>query len=167
MDFSWLPKYGPLLVQGAWVTIKLLVVSAIIGNLLAVLVGFGRISRNWLVAKLALAFTSVIRGTPLLVQIYLIYYGLGSVFAAWDAIRATFLWDYLREGYWYMVVALAISTAGYTGEVVRVALLSVPRGEIEAGRAFGLSGFQVIRRSGCRAPCPPCCRRSRGRRCCC
>lgn len=146
MDFSWLPKYGPLLVQGAWVTIKLLVVSAIIGNLLAVLVGFGRISRNWLVAKLALAFTSVIRGTPLLVQIYLIYYGLGSVFAAWDAIRATFLWDYLREGYWYMVVALAISTAGYTGEVVRVALLSVPRGEIEAGRAFGLSGFQVIRR---------------------
>ncbi len=145
MDFSWLPKYGPLLLEGAWRTVLLVILSGIIGNGLAIIVGFGRISRNFAVAKAALAFTSVIRGTPLLVQIFLMYYGLGSVFGEWDWIRQTFLWDYLREGFWYMVAALAISTAGYTGEVVRVALLSVPRGEIEAGRAFGLSGLQVIR----------------------
>ncbi len=145
MDFSWLQKYGPLLLEGAWRTALLVILAGIIGNILAILVGFGRISRNPLLASATLAFTSVIRGTPLLVQIFLMYYGLGSVFAGWDWIHGTFLWAYLREGFWYMVAALAISTAGYTGEVVRVALLSVPRGEIEAGRAFGLSGFQVIR----------------------
>ena len=145
MDFDWLPKYGPLLLEGLWRTVLLVILSGLIGNTLAVLVGFGRISRNPVIASATLAFTSVIRGTPLLVQIFLMYYGLGSVFAGWDAIHDTFLWAYLREGFWYMVAALAISTAGYTGEVVRVALLSVPRGEIEAGRAFGMSSFKVIR----------------------
>jgi polar amino acid transport system permease protein len=146
VDFSWLPKYAPLLLEGVWRTLLLLVLSGLIGNTLAVLVGFGRISRNWAISTATLGFTSVIRGTPLLVQVFLMYYGLGSVFAGWKAIHETFLWAYLREGFWYMVAALAISTAGYTGEVVRVALLSVPRGEIEAGRAFGLSPFNVIRR---------------------
>lgn len=145
MDFSWLPKYGPLLLEGAWRTVLLVILSGLIGNTLAVLVGFGRISGNWAIAHATLTFTSVIRGTPLLVQIFLMYYGLGSVFAGWDAIHDTFLWAYLREGFWYMVAALAISTAGYTGEVVRVALLSVPRGEIEAARAYGLSRLQVVR----------------------
>lgn len=145
MDFSWLGKYGPLLLEGLWRTILLTVVAGIIGNVLAVLVGFGRISRNWWLSTACLGFTSVIRGTPLLVQIFLLYYGLGSVFAGWRAIHDTFLWTYLREGFWYMVAALAISTAGYTGEVMRAALLSVPRGEIEAGRAYSLSGFRLVR----------------------
>jgi polar amino acid transport system permease protein len=145
MQFWWLPEYGPLLLQGLWCTLELVLLSGIIGNLAAVLVGFGRISRNPLIAWPSLAFTSVIRGTPLLVQIFLIYYGLGSVFAGWPAIRHSFVWGVLREGFWYMVAALSISTAGYTGEVMRAALLAVPRGEIEAARAFGLSGLKLVR----------------------
>lgn len=145
MQFFWLPQYGPLLLEGLWRTIELMVISGIIGNLLAVLVGFGRISSNLLLRTGCLAFTSIIRGTPLLVQIFLLYYGLGSVFAGWRWIHGTFAWAFLREGFWYMVAALAISTAGYTGEVMRAALLSVPRGEIEAARAFGLSGWKLVR----------------------
>jgi polar amino acid transport system permease protein len=145
MQFWWLPEYGPLLVHGVWVTIQLLVYSAILGNLGAILIGFGRISRNFFVSTACLAFTSAIRGTPLLVQIFLLYYGLGSIFASWRWVHETWAWTVLSDGFWYMVVALSISTAGYTGEVVRTALLAVPRGEIEAARAFGLSRFRVIR----------------------
>jgi polar amino acid transport system permease protein len=145
MQFWWLQKFGPLLLQGLGTTVALLVLSLIIGNIGAVLIGFGRISRNRFISTACLGFTSVIRGTPLLVQIFLLYYGLGSIFAGWRAIHETFLWSILREGFWYMVAALAISTAGYTGEVMRAALLAVPRGEIEAARAFGLSGWQLVR----------------------
>jgi polar amino acid transport system permease protein len=145
MQFWWLPEYGDLLLQGLRTTILLLVLAGIIGNILAVLVGFGRISRNLFISTACLGFTSVIRGTPLLVQIFLLYYGLGSVFASWSWVHDTWAWTILREGFWYMVAALAISTAGYSGEVMRAALLAVPRGEIEAARAFGLSRFQLIR----------------------
>jgi polar amino acid transport system permease protein len=92
-----------------------------------------------------LAFTSVIRGTPLLVQIFILYFGLGSVFASMPSIRHIWLWPYLREGLFYVILILALSEAGYVGEVVRAALLSVPRGELEAGRAYGLSGYKLLR----------------------
>ncbi len=145
MDFSWLAQYGPLLLEGLWRTILLLVLSGSIGFVLAVLVGLGRVSRNPFINAPCFAFTSVIRGTPLLVQIFILYFGLGSVFAGTPAIRQTWLWPYLREGFFYVVVALALSEAGYVGEVVRSALLSVPRGELEAGRAYGLSGYKLLR----------------------
>jgi polar amino acid transport system permease protein len=145
VQFWWLPEYAPLLLHGVWTTILLLAFSFVIGNVAAVLVGFGRIARNPLIAGPALGFTSIIRGTPLLVQIFLLYYGLGSIFAGWRWIHGTWAWTVLSDGFWYMVAALSISTAGYTGEVMRAALLAVSRGEIEAARAFGLSGGQVIR----------------------
>jgi len=145
MQFWWLSEYGGLLLHGLWITVLLLVYSFILGNIGAVLVGFGRISRNLLISGSCLGFTSIIRGTPLLVQIFLLYYGLGSVFASWRWIHTTWAWSVLSDGFWYMVAALSISTAGYSGEVVRAALLAVPRGEIEAARAFGLAPFQVIR----------------------
>ena len=146
MSFDWLPHYAPLLLQGLICTVKLLLFAGVLGFAAAVLVGLGRVSRRRWLSQACLAFTSVIRGTPLLVQIFLIYYGLGSVFAGWPAIRHGFLWPYLREGFWYMVIALSISTAGYEGEVIRAALLSVPRGELEAGQAFGLHGWSLLRR---------------------
>ena len=146
MSFEWLPHYAPLLLQGLICTIELLLFSGILGFAAAVAVGFGRISHNRLLSQGCLAFTSIVRGTPLLVQIFLIYYGLGSVFAGWPAIRHGILWPYLREGFWYMVIALTISTAGYEGEVIRAALLSVPHGEIEAAQAFGLRRWSLLRR---------------------
>lgn len=146
MEFFWLPKYGPLLLEGLWRTILLVVISGSFGFVFAVLVGLGRASRNTLLSRSLLGFTSVIRGTPLLVQIFLLYYGLGSVFAGTPAIRHSFLWPFLREGFWYVVAALIISNAAYIGEVVRAALASVPRGEIEAARAYGMSPLQVALR---------------------
>jgi polar amino acid transport system permease protein len=145
-QFFWLVRYWPLLVEGLWRTVTLVVLSGLIGFVGAVLVGLGRVSRNPLVNAPCLAFTSVIRGTPLLVQIYLLYYGLGSVFAGMPALRQSFVWPVLREGYWYVVAALAISVAAYSGEVMRAALLAVPRGELEAARAFGMSPGLIRRR---------------------
>jgi ABC-type arginine/histidine transport system permease subunit len=79
------------------------------------------------------------RGTPLLAQLYLIYYGLGSLFPGIPEIRNSFLWPYLREGFFYATLALILNVAGYSGEILRGAIQAVPRGEIEAGRAFGMS----------------------------
>ncbi len=146
MTFFWLPKYYPLLIEGLVTTLWLVLFSGILGFALAVAVGLGRISPNRFIASLSLGFTSVIRGTPLLIQIFILYYGLGSFFAATPGIRQTFLWPYLREGFWYVVLALTLSVGGYVGEIIRGALLSVPRGEIEAARAYGFSGFKLLRR---------------------
>lgn len=146
MEFSWLPEYSGLLLDGLATTIAILVLSGTIGFAIALLVGFGRVSQSPTIALPCLAFTSVIRGTPLLVQLFLLYYGLGSVFATIPAIRDTWAWVILRNGFWYVVAALAISTGGYGAEVVRAALRAVPRGELEAGRVFGMSGFLLLRR---------------------
>jgi polar amino acid transport system permease protein len=85
------------------------------------------------------------RGTPLLIQLYLFYYGLGSVFAAYPELRQGWYWFILKEGYYYAIVAFALNEAGYAGEIMRGAFLSVPRGELEAARACGMSPFQVLR----------------------
>ena len=136
----------PQLLRGTWVTLQILFLSGVIGNLLAIGVALGRVSRNPFVNTTSYFYTLLMRGTPLLVQIYLLYYGLGSIFAHMPAIHHSFLWPYLREGFWYGVVALSLNTAGYTGEILRGAILAVPHGEIEAARAFGMSKWLVLLR---------------------
>jgi polar amino acid transport system permease protein len=95
---------------------------------------------------IARGFCTVIRGTPLLLQIWLIYYGLGSLFPQFPWIRESELWPYLRQGWPYAVLALTLSYAGYEGEVMRGAFASVPRGQIEAAQAFGMPRFTMFRR---------------------
>jgi polar amino acid transport system permease protein len=144
--FGWLEQYGRLFVDGAIITACLVLMSGILGFALAVAVGIARVSTNWFVNAPCALFTSVIRGTPLLVQIYLLYFGVGSLFAQIPVIRHTFLWPYLREGFWYVVLALTLSVGAYVGEIMRGALLAVPRGEMEAARAFGFRGLLLLRR---------------------
>lgn len=91
-------------------------------------------------------YISVFRGTPLLVQIYILYYGVGSLFAAYPPIRGSFLWPYLREGFWYVALALTLSVGAYVGEVLRGGLRAVPRGELEAARAYGMGYWLTLRR---------------------
>jgi polar amino acid transport system permease protein len=146
MDLSVLSSYASLLLLGVVTTLKLLVISGVFGFLLAVAVAFARISHNVLIARLSKGFTEVIRGTPLLVQIYVIYYGLGSLFAGWPSLRESFLWPFLRDGFWYVALALVISVGAYVGEVIRAGLRGVPKGEIEAARAMGMRPRLVIRR---------------------
>ena len=136
----------PQLLHGTWITLLILFLSGAIGNLLAIGVALARVSRNPFVNTTSYFYTLLMRGTPLLVQIYLLYYGMGSIFAHTPAIRHSFLWPYLRDGFWYGVVALSLNTAGYTGEILRGAILAVPHGEIEAARAFGMSKWLVLRR---------------------
>jgi len=85
-----------------------------------------------------------LRGTPLLIQIYIFYYGLGSLFAQFPVIRGSVLWPFLRDGYWYIVFALVLSVGAYVGEVIRGGLLAVPKGEMEAASAFGMTPRQAL-----------------------
>ncbi len=84
----------------------------------------------------------MLRGTPLLVQLYIIYYGLSQ----FPELRRSFLWPFLRDPYWCAVLALALNTAAYSAEIIRGGVLSVAAGQIEAARAYGMSGFTLVRR---------------------
>jgi polar amino acid transport system permease protein len=146
MRWDWLPKYLPLAAQGIWRTLWLLVASAGLGFVLAIGLGFAQAAGPRLLAAPARAFCTVIRGTPLLLQIWLLYYGLGSLFPQYPWIRESDLWPYLRQAWPYALLALTLSFAGYEGEVMRGAFKGVARGQLEAARAIGMSPFMTFRR---------------------
>jgi polar amino acid transport system permease protein len=147
MRWDWLATYFPLLMHGLWLTILVLVFSVVFGMILAVPIGLVQVTGPWPLAKLAKGYCIYMRGTPLLTQLYLIYYGIGgSVFPMIPGIRDSFLWPVLREGFFYAVLAFSLNFAGYEGEVMRGAFLGVPRGELEAARAFGMSPWKVLTR---------------------
>lgn len=146
LRWDWLPKYAPLALAGIWRTIWILAVTVVLGFLLAVPLGLAQAVGPWYLAGPARIFCTVIRGTPLLLQIWLIYYGLGSLFPEYPWIRESWLWPYLRQGWPYAVLALTLSYAGYEGEVMRGAFAAVPRGQIEAARAFGMPRLTLFRR---------------------
>ncbi len=144
--WHWIPRYLDLGLQGLWRTIWLLGLSVGLGFLLAVPLGLAQASGPWILPAPARAFCTVIRGTPLLLQLWLIYFGLGSLFPQYPWIRESELWLYLRQAWPYALLALTLSFAGYEGEVMRGAFKSVPRGQIEAARAFGLTRLAIFRR---------------------
>jgi polar amino acid transport system permease protein len=146
MRWDWLPQYLPLALQGIWRTIWLLVVTSILGIALAIPLGLAQAAGPLWLAAPAKAFCTVIRGTPLLLQLWLLYYGLGSLFPQFPWIRESFLWPYLRQAWPYGVLSLTLSYAGYEGEVMRGAFAGVPRGQLEAARAFGMSRWKIFRR---------------------
>jgi len=146
MRWEWLPAYGDLILQGLWRTIWILVLTVVLGFLLAVPLGLAQASGPAILAMPAKAFCTVIRGTPLLVQLWLLYYGLGSLFPQYPWIRGSELWPYLRQAWPYAVLALTLSYAGYEGEVMRGAFASVPKGQLEAARAFGMPRLTIFRR---------------------
>ena len=146
LRWDWIPRYAGLGVQGLWRTLWLLGLSVAIGFALALPLGLAQAAGpRWLAAPARL-FCTLIRGTPLLLQIWLIYYGLGSLFPQFPAIRQSELWPYLRQAWPYALLALSLSYAGYEGEVMRGAFASVPRGQLEAARAYGFSRRAVFRR---------------------
>jgi polar amino acid transport system permease protein len=146
MDWSWFPKYLPQLVDGLFITIQILVLSMVFGLMLAVPVGLVQVTGPRWLASIARAYCTVMRGTPLLIQLYLLYYGVGSILATVPEIRQSFFWPILREGYFYAILAFTLNEGGYGGEIMRGAFLSVPKGELEAARAYGMSPWKVLRR---------------------
>ena len=113
---------------------------------LAIPIGLVQVTGPWPLAWAARVFCTVIRGTPLLIQLWLVYYGLGSLFPFIPGIRDSMLWPILREAFPYAILAFSVSVAGYEGEILRGAFRGVPKGELEAARAIGMSPFQVLRR---------------------
>ena len=102
----------------------------------------GRISKNIFISKPIATYIFIIRGTPLLVQIYLIYFGLGSI----EMIRESFFWILLKEPFWCGVLALTINTVAYGAEIFRGGIQSVTQGQIESGKSLGFSTFSLYRR---------------------
>ncbi|HKY94053.1 MAG TPA: ABC transporter permease [Kiloniellales bacterium] len=131
-------------IEGAWLTIELTVLAVLIGFLFAVPVGLARLSRNPLLRWPAFAYMFYFRGTPLLVQIFLIYYGAGQFV---PELKSIGLWDgFFREAYFCAVLTLVLNTTAYSAEIIRGGILGVPFGEIEAARAYGMSGIKLYRR---------------------
>jgi octopine/nopaline transport system permease protein/arginine/ornithine transport system permease protein len=131
-------------IEGAWLTIELTVLAVAIGFLFAVPVALARLSRNPLLRWPAFGFMFYFRGTPLLVQIFLIYYGAGQFVAD---LKSVGLWDgFFREAYFCAVLTLVLNTTAYSAEIIRGGIMGVPFGEIEAARAYGMSGAKLYSR---------------------
>ena len=146
MNWEWLPHYIPLLVHGLYLTIVLWLVSVVIGGVLSVPIALVQVTGPWWLKYPARGYCTFMRGTPLLIQLWLIYYGIGSLFPGIPGIRTSFLWPILKEGFYYAILAYSLNFAGYVGEILRGAFLGVPKGELEAARAIGMSPFKVLRR---------------------
>lgn len=146
MNFEWIAKYWPLLIDGAIQTVALLVISVTFGFVLAVGLAFARVSGGAIARNLALGYSTVFRGTPLLIQLWLLYYGIGSLLPMVPGLRQSFLWPILREGFFFAALSFTLNFAAYQSEVLRGALLSVPKGELEAGRSLGMSPWLLTRR---------------------
>ena len=142
MDLDFLKETVLLLLSGVPLLLQLAFFSIAAGALFAVLLALMRLSGNPVLDYAARSYVFVFRGTPLLVQIFLIYYGLGQ----FPEIRQSFLWPFLREPYWCALLALTLNTAAYSSEIIRGGILSVPFGQIEAARACGMSRSLIFRR---------------------
>lgn len=142
MDVEFLWETLLQLLPGIPLTLQLAFSSVAIGFCLAVLLAFARLSPYRWLSEPARCYVFCFRGTPLLVQLFLIYYGLGQ----FDAVRHSFLWPVLREPYGCALISLSLCTAAYGSEILRGGLLSVPYGDIEAARACGMSRWLMARR---------------------
>ncbi len=123
-------------------TLLLLLISLPLGFILALIFAIGRVSKIKLLSQTVASYIFVIRGTPLLVQIYLIYFGLGSI----KFIRESFLWYALKEPFWCGVIALTINTVAYGAEIFRGGIQSIDKGQVESGLSLGFSRFLLLRK---------------------
>ncbi|MBF6630998.1 MAG: ABC transporter permease subunit [Comamonas sp.] len=158
-DIIFQPEHLAMYGQGLLTTLWLLLSCLAIGGVLAVLGALALTSRVWLLRKVVGGMTYFIRGTPLLIQVYLIYYGLGQlewIQARWDDIWP---WTHFKEPFFCALLAFSLNTAGYTAEMLAGAMRETNPGEVEAARAMGMSSWQIMVRvvmpSALRRTLPP------------
>ena len=135
MDLELIINSFPKLIIATITTLKLLSLSLIIGLFLGLIFAILRIQSNYIFQKISYFYSYIFRGTPLLVQIFIIYYGFGQV----ELIRESFLWILLKEPYWCAIIAFALNTGAYTSEILRSAFQTINPGFIEAGKSLGIS----------------------------
>ena len=140
MDLDLIITSLPKLLSAAVITLKLLSVSLIIGLFIGLLFAVLRLNKNPFINKFAYGYSYLFRGTPLLVQIFIIYYGLGQI----EWLRSTFLWVILKEPYWCAIIAFALNTGAYTSEILRSAFQTIKPGIIEAGKSLGISSKIIL-----------------------
>ena len=128
------------IIHGIPLTLQVVIIATILGFILAILVALMRISGRGILSIPAYYFVYLIRGTPLLLQLYFVYYGLGQ----FSFIRESFLWPILREPYWCGIITLTISTGAYSSEIIRGGIMSVSKGYLEASNALGMSKFMTF-----------------------
>jgi len=133
-------RFLPDLVEGTLMTLELVGIAVVVGLILAIPLGIARASRHWYIRALPYTYVFFFRGTPLLLQLFLVYYGLSQ----FEAVRESVLWPYLREPYWCALITMTLHTAAYIAEILRGAIQSVPGGEVEAARALGMSRRQAL-----------------------
>ena len=136
MDFELMITSFPKLLIATTVTLKLLSLSLLFGLVIGLLFAVMRMSKKFLFNKFAYGYSYLFRGTPLLVQIFIIYFGFGQV----EFIRNSILWVILKEPYWCAIIAFALNTGAYTSEILRSAFQTIKKGYIEAGKSLGISG---------------------------
>ncbi|MDP6656120.1 MAG: ABC transporter permease [SAR324 cluster bacterium] len=142
MDYNVIINNLPLYLNGLLVTIQLVLIALVSGFGLAVPLALMAVSKNSFLMYPAKSYIYFFRGTPLLVQMFLLYYGMGQ----FEAIRESVFWMLFREAYWCAIIAFALNTAGYTAEILRGAIEQTPFGEIEAANASGMSKSTLYRR---------------------
>ena len=142
IGFDLLATYGTRLLQGVQMTVTVVLISCSIGFVLAYPICLARKSKNLILSKISLGYVTFFRGTPLLCQLYLIYYGAGEFRPFLTQIG---LWWFFREAFFCCILAFTMNTSAYQAEIMRGALASVPKGEIEAATALGLSRYRVAR----------------------
>ncbi|MBT8369332.1 MAG: ABC transporter permease [Deltaproteobacteria bacterium] len=142
MDFQVIIDNLPLYFQGLWTTILLVTSSLIVGLCLALPIALLATSKNRWVNMLPKAYIYFFRGTPLLVQMFMIYHGMGQ----FEAVRQSFLWVIFKEAYACALLAFALNTAAYTAEILRGTIAQTAFGEIEAAKACGMSNITIYQR---------------------
>ncbi len=134
MDLDFAQRIVGDLLNGLVMTVIIVTASMVLGNLLAVPVAMARVSPSPVLWMPAYVYILFMRGTPLIVQMYLIYYGLGQ----FPGLRKSFLWPVLRDPVWCAIISLSLNTAAYSGEILRGSIQAVPKGQVEAAKALGL-----------------------------
>ncbi len=142
MDYEVIFSNIPLYFEGLWVTIQLVLMALVLGFFLALPIALLATSKNILLRVPPKTYIYFFRGTPLLVQMFMIYHGMGQ----FEAIRESVIWIVFKEAYWCALIAFALNTAGYTAEILRGTIEQTPFGEIEAARACGMSKTTLYRR---------------------
>jgi len=143
VNFELMGEAFPQIMAGVPDTLALVSSSLALGFVLAMVLAQMRLSGNAVLNKVAYAYVYVFRGTPLLVQIFIIYYGSGQFR---ELLQDIGIWGLFRESWFCAIAALTLNTSAYTSEIIRGGIQSVPVGQIEAGRAVGMSTLQLFRR---------------------
>ena len=142
MDIELMINSFPKLLNATLITLKLLSVSLILGLFIGLGFAILRMNNNKLINKFAYGYSYIFRGTPLLVQIFIIYFGLGQI----EYLRTTFLWVVLKEPYWCAIIAFSLNTGAYTSEILRSAFQTIKPGYLEAGRSLGIPSKIIFKK---------------------